>query len=85
MKITSANYVHTCQLKADLHCEACQRAGSYQPGLNGVSDIIELLRNHLPLSISDLRPFVENGVVSDVVVVVVFMVFVVWQWHFLLW
>eukprot|EP00957_Ditylum_brightwellii_P021390 1612858-Ditylum_brightwellii.AAC.1 len=44
--------------------EACQQTGSNQPDLNGVADIIELLRNRPSLMLSHLRPFVEKYVLS---------------------
>lgn len=56
VKITAANYEHTCQLSTVFHRESKQKNGTLQPNLNGLSDIIGLLREKPNLKPDLLRP-----------------------------
>ena len=56
VKITRVNYEHTCQLSTVFHRESKQKNGTLQPDLNGLSDIIGLLREKHILKPDLLRP-----------------------------
>ncbi len=56
VKITGVNYEHTCQLSTVFHRESKQKNGTLQPDLNGLSDIIGLLREKPNLKPDLLRP-----------------------------
>jgi hypothetical protein len=56
VKITSVNYTHSCQMTTIFHRQAIQTAGGYQPDLNGLNDIISLLRHKPNLQAEVLRP-----------------------------
>ena len=44
VKITACTYQHTCELSPIAHRQAKRRAGKLQPDLNGMGDVIRLLR-----------------------------------------
>jgi hypothetical protein len=56
VKITGVNYEHTCQLSTVFHRESKQKNGTLQPDLNGLSDIIGLLRETPNLKTDLLQP-----------------------------
>jgi hypothetical protein len=56
VKITSVNYEHSCQMTTIFHRQAIQTAGGYQPDLNGLNDIVSLLRHKPNLQAEVLRP-----------------------------
>ena len=56
VKVTKVNLEHTCQLSTIFHRETKQKNGSHQPDLNGLTDIISLLREKPNLKPEFLRP-----------------------------
>jgi hypothetical protein len=56
VKITNVNFEHTCQLTTIFHRQAMQKSGGFQPNLNGLNDIIALLRLKPNLPTEVLRP-----------------------------
>jgi hypothetical protein len=60
VKITNSCFKHSCGLNTRSHREARQRAGNTLPDLNGVQDIVSMLRQRPTLSCSDLRPFLQK-------------------------
>ena len=57
-------YLYTCPLTTTSHREALQRSGEALPNIDGVNDIVSMLRNNPNLSAMDLRPSVENTFLS---------------------
>jgi hypothetical protein len=62
VKITNSCFKHSCGLNTRSHREARQRAGNALPDLNGVQDIVSMLRQRLTLSCSDLPPFLQKHI-----------------------
>lgn len=56
VKITHVTLEHSCDLSTNSHRVAIQRSGSSQPNLDGMNDIISLLREKPMLSADSLRP-----------------------------
>ena len=54
VRITSAIYDHMCDLRTESHREARHRSGHLQPDINGVADIVAMLRKRPTLSLSHL-------------------------------
>ena len=57
VNITSAVYEHTCPLTTKSHREVIQRSGCYQTNINGIQDIISMLRIKPNMECNDLRHF----------------------------
>jgi hypothetical protein len=60
VKITQVNYQHTCQMSTIFHRQALQKSGGLQPDLNGLNDIMSLLREKPMLSSGVLRPLIAK-------------------------
>jgi hypothetical protein len=60
MKITGVNFAHTCQMTTIFHWQALQKPGGLQPDLNGVNDIMSLLREKPMLQSEVLRPLLAK-------------------------
>ena len=60
VKITHVNFVHTCQMTTIFHRQAVQKAGGLQPDLNGLNDIMSLLREKPMLQSDVLRPLLAK-------------------------
>lgn len=56
VKITQVNLSHTCELSTNSHRVAIQKSGYQQPNLDGMNDIMSLLREKPTLSSETLRP-----------------------------
>jgi hypothetical protein len=55
VKITNVNFAHTCQMTTIFHRQALQKPGGLQPNLNGVNDIMPLLREKPMLQLEVFR------------------------------
>jgi hypothetical protein len=55
VKITNVNFAHTRQMTTIFHQQALQKSGGLQPDLNGVNDIMSLLREKPMLQSEALR------------------------------
>jgi hypothetical protein len=60
VKITHINYVHACQMTTIFHRQALQKSGCLQPDLNGLNDIMSLLREKPMLQSDVLRPLLAK-------------------------
>ncbi len=60
VKITHVNFVHTCQMTMIFHRQAVQKSGGLQPDLNGLNDIMSLLREKPMLQSDVLRPLLAK-------------------------
>ncbi len=60
VKITHVNFVHTCQMTTIFHWQALQKSGGLQPDLNGLNDIMSLLREKPMLQSDVLRPLLAK-------------------------
>jgi hypothetical protein len=60
VKITTVNFVHTCQLTTIFHRQALQKSGSCQPDLTGLNDVMTLLRQKPNLQAEILRPLLSK-------------------------
>ena len=60
VKITHVNFVHTCQMTTVFHRQALQKSGGLQPDLNGLNDIMSLLREKPMLKADVLRPLLSK-------------------------
>jgi hypothetical protein len=60
VKITQVNSVHTCQMTTIFHRQALQKSGGLQPDLNGLNDIMSLLRAKPMLQSDVLRPLLTK-------------------------
>ena len=60
VKITSVNFLHTCQMTTIFHRQALQKSGGLQPDLNGLNDIMSLLREKPMLQSEVLRPLLTK-------------------------
>jgi hypothetical protein len=60
VKITHVNFVHTCQMTTIFHRQALQKSGGLQPDLNGLNDIMSLLREKPLLQSDVLRPLLAK-------------------------
>jgi hypothetical protein len=60
VKITNVNFAHTCQMTTIFHRQALQKLGGLQPDLNGVNDIMSLLREKPMLQSEVLRPLLAK-------------------------
>ena len=60
VKITHVNSVHTCQMTTIFHRQAVQKSGGLQPDLNGLNDIMSLLREKPMLQSDVLRPLLAK-------------------------
>jgi hypothetical protein len=60
VKITNVNFQHTCQMTTIFHRQALQLSGGLQPDLNGVNDIMSLLREKPMLRSDVLRPLLTK-------------------------
>ena len=60
VKITQVNFEHTCQMTTIFHRQALQKSGGLQPNLNGLNDIMSLLREKPMLQSSVLRPLIAK-------------------------
>jgi hypothetical protein len=60
VKITTVNFVHTCQLTTIFHRQALQKGGGCQPDLNGLNDIVSLLKHKPNLQCEFLRPLLAK-------------------------
>ena len=67
VKITHTCFQHTCGLNTRTHREARQRAGTNTPNIQGLQDIVAMLRQRPTLSCSTLRPFVEKHIPKFIV------------------
>jgi hypothetical protein len=57
VKITNVNFAHACQMTTIFHHrQALQKLGGLQPDLNGVNDIMSLLREKPMLQLEVLGP-----------------------------
>ena len=56
-KIISTNFTHTCDLNTRSHIEARRRTGVTLPDLNGVQDLVPMLRHRPTLSCANLQSF----------------------------
>ena len=58
VKITkSTKYMHTCDQSSMSHRQALISSGTLQPNIQGVQDIIAILRQNPLFPTKDLRPF----------------------------
>jgi cell division inhibitor SulA len=60
VKITNVNFAHTCQMTTIFHRQALQKSNRLQPDLNGVNDIMSLLREKPMLQSEVLRPLLAK-------------------------
>jgi hypothetical protein len=60
VKITHVNYDHTCQMSSTFHWQALQKSGCLQPDLNGLNDIMSLLREKPMLQSDVLQPLLAK-------------------------
>jgi hypothetical protein len=60
VKITHVNFVHTCQMTTIFHRQALQKSGGLQPDLNGLNDIMSLLREKPMLQSDVLQPLLAK-------------------------
>ncbi len=60
VKITHTNYDHACQMTTIFHRQALQKSGCLQPDLNGLNDIMSLLREKQMLQSGVLRPLLAK-------------------------
>jgi hypothetical protein len=63
VKITRVHYHHTCSLNTEYARQAKQRNGKCQPNLDGMNDILSLLKAKPMLKAEDLRPLLLKHVV----------------------
>jgi hypothetical protein len=59
-KITHINYHNTCQMSTTFHRQALQKSGCLQPDLNGLKDIMYLLREKPMLQSNVLQPLLAK-------------------------
>jgi hypothetical protein len=60
VKITQVNFHHVCQMTTVFHRQALEKSGGLQPDLNGLNDIMSLLREKPMLQIHVLRPLLTK-------------------------
>jgi hypothetical protein len=60
VKITHVHFVNTCQMTTIFHLRALQKSGGLQPDLNGLNDIMSLLREKPMLKSTVLRPLLSK-------------------------